>query len=77
MAVGADRRWATRLISRIRETYPPLFSLRTFYAVVAGTGDIVMVRRQLRGIKARAEWLARAAGQPGQPATTVPAEVFS
>lgn len=47
----------TRLISRIRETYPPLMSSRTPYAVVASTGDIVMIRKQLRGIKARAERL--------------------
>jgi hypothetical protein len=50
----------TRLISRVQETYPPLFSPRMVYAVVASTGDIVMARKQLRGIRARAERLARA-----------------
>jgi hypothetical protein len=58
---------STRLISRIRETYPPLLSPRMLYAIVASTGDIVMTRKQLRGIKARAERLARPSGAPGRP----------
>jgi hypothetical protein len=45
----------TRLISRIRERYPPLLSTRMLYALVASTGDIVMIWMQLRGIKERAE----------------------
>lgn len=48
---------ATRLISRIREAYPPLLSKRMPYAIVASAGDIVMIHRQLKGIKARAERL--------------------
>jgi hypothetical protein len=51
----------TRLVTRIQEAYPPLWSRRMLHAIVASTGDIVMVRKQLRGIKARAERLARAA----------------
>jgi hypothetical protein len=50
----------TRLLCRVQETYPPLWSRRMVYAVVASSGDIVMVRRQLRGIKVRAERLAGA-----------------
>jgi hypothetical protein len=39
----------------------------------ASTGDIVMVRKQLRGIRARAERLARAAPDPHSPVpVTVP-----
>ncbi|MGB8385323.1 MAG: hypothetical protein WCG47_29465 [Dermatophilaceae bacterium] len=45
----------TRLISRIRERYPPLLSTRMLYALVASTADIVMIWMQLRGIKRRAE----------------------
>ena len=45
----------TRLISRIRERYPPLLSRKMLYAIVASTGDIVMVWTQLKGIKRRAE----------------------
>jgi hypothetical protein len=45
----------TRLLNRIRGTYPPLLSRRMLYAIVASTGDILMNRRQLRGIRARAE----------------------
>jgi hypothetical protein len=48
----------TRLVTRIRERYPPLFSRRMLYAIVASTGDIVMSRKQLLGIKDRAERLA-------------------
>jgi hypothetical protein len=66
----------TRLLSRVQESYPPLVSRRMLYAIVASSGDIVMVRRQLRGIKARAERLA--AASPGfSAATPVPAEVPS
>ena len=49
----------TRLVSRLRATYPPLLSKRTLYAVVATTGDIVMMRRCLLGIRDRAEATAR------------------
>jgi hypothetical protein len=48
----------TRLINRIRERYPPLFSRRMLYAVVASSGDFVINSIQLRGIKRRAERLA-------------------
>ena len=65
----------TRLLSRIQETYPPLWSRRMAYGIVASTGDIVMVRRQLRGIKARAERLARAAAP--DPHSAVPVTVPS
>lgn len=50
---------STRLITRMREVSPPLFSRRMLYAIVASTGDIVMHRKQLLGIKERAERLAR------------------
>jgi hypothetical protein len=50
---------STRLVSRLRATYPPLLSTRTIYAAVATTGDIVMMRRCLRGIRDRAEAAAR------------------
>jgi hypothetical protein len=62
----------TRLLCRVQEAYPPLWSRRMLYAAVASTGDIVMVRRQLRGIKARAERLAAASPDPHPP---VPVEV--
>lgn len=62
----------TRLLTRVQETYPPLWSRRMLYAIVASCGDIVMVRRQLRGIKARAERLAVASPDPGHPATPAP-----
>jgi hypothetical protein len=65
----------TRLVSRIQEAYPPLWSRRMAYGIVASTGDIVMVRRQLRGIKARAERLARAAAP--DPHSPVPVTVPS
>jgi hypothetical protein len=45
----------TRLVSRIRERYPPLLSRKMVYAVVASSGDIVMNWTQLKGIKRRAE----------------------
>lgn len=48
----------TRLINRISERYPPLFSRRMFYAVLAGSGDVVMNQLQLRAIKRRAQRLA-------------------
>jgi hypothetical protein len=62
----------TRLLCRVQEAYPPLWSRRMLYAAVASTGDIVMGRRQLRGIKARAERLAAASPDPHPP---VPGEV--
>jgi hypothetical protein len=46
---------STRLITRLRATFPPLTSPRILYALVASSGDIVMIRKELRGIKARAE----------------------
>jgi hypothetical protein len=48
---------STRLITRLRATFPPLLSPKMLYAVVASTGDIVMIRKALRGIKTRAERL--------------------
>jgi hypothetical protein len=54
---------STRLVTRIREVWPSPFSLRAIYALVASTGDIVMIRKQLRGIKERAERLGRGAPQ--------------
>ena len=48
----------TRLVSRLRATYPPLLSTRTIYTLVATTGDIVMMRRCLLGIRRRAEGYA-------------------
>ena len=48
----------TRLISRIREQYPPLLSRKMLYALVASTGDVVMNWTQLKRIKRRAERLA-------------------
>ncbi len=50
----------TRLISRLRATYPPLLSTRTLYVVVATSGDILMMRRCLLGIRDRAERRAAA-----------------
>jgi hypothetical protein len=67
----------TRLLTRVQETYPPLWSRRMLYAVVASSGDIVMVRKQLRGIKARAERLAAAAPSPGRPPASTSAQVPS
>ena len=46
---------STRLIKRLRATYPPLWSTKTLYVVLATTGDIVMIRKCLLGLKARAE----------------------
>jgi hypothetical protein len=46
---------ATRLVTRLRATYPPLLSARTVYTLVATTGDILMMRRCLLGIRDRAE----------------------
>jgi len=45
----------TRLIRRLRATYPRFFSSRMLYVALATSGDIVMVSRELRGIKERAE----------------------
>jgi hypothetical protein len=58
-------RQTTRLLTRVQESYPPLWSLRMLYGIVASSGDIVMARKQLRGIKARAERLARSIRAPG------------
>jgi hypothetical protein len=46
----------TRLVSRLRVTRHP-WTRRMLYEVVAANGDIVMIRRMLRGIKKRAERL--------------------
>ncbi|TME05342.1 MAG: hypothetical protein E6I80_17280 [Chloroflexi bacterium] len=62
---------STRLVTRLRATYPPLWSSKTPYVMLATTGDIVMVRKELLSIKARAERLAatdRAFGQSSAPA---------
>lgn len=48
----------TRLVSRIRERYPPLLSRKMLYAIAASTGDVVMNWTQLKGIRRRAERLA-------------------
>lgn len=53
----------TRLVSRLRASYPPLLSTRTLYVIVATTGDIVMMRRCLLGIRDRAERLAAMRGE--------------
>jgi hypothetical protein len=66
----------TRLLTRVQESYPPLWSRRMLYAIVASTGDIVMARKQLRGIKARAERLAHTSPDVA-PAMSMPAEVPS
>jgi hypothetical protein len=50
---------STRLITRLRATFPPLLSPRMLYAIVASAGDIVMIRKALRGIRTRAEGLWR------------------
>ena len=65
----------TRLLNRIRGTYPPLWSRRMLYAIAASAGDIVMNRRQLRGIKARAERLAQARNGSLPPAAPTSAQV--
>ena len=49
---------STRIVTRLRATYPPLWSSKTLYVMLATTGDIVMIRKCLLGIKARAERLA-------------------
>jgi hypothetical protein len=65
----------TRLITRMHEAYPPVLSRRMLYAIAASSGDIVMHWKQLRGIKRRAERLARqqqaspAAGAEGRRAS--------
>ena len=57
----------TRLISRIAERYPPLFSRRTLYAALASSGDVIMTVRMLRGIRQRAErFEASATATPGR-----------
>ena len=61
----------TRLISRIRERYPPLLSRKMLYALVASTGDVVMNWTQLKRIKRRAERLALSrTGAPAPKTTT-------
>ena len=55
----------TRLVSRLRATYPPLLSARTVYTLVATTGDVVMMRRCLLGIRDRAEAAARTGSTRG------------
>ena len=60
----------TRLISRIREQYPPLLSRKMVYAVVASTGDVVMNWTQLKRIKRRAERLALSRTGARAPKTT-------
>ena len=67
----------TRLLTRVQETYPPLWSRRMLYAVVASSGDIVMVRKQRRGIKARAERLGGGSPEPRTPAASTSAQVPS
>lgn len=49
---------STRLVTRLRATYPPLWSSKTPYVMLATTGDIVMIRKCLLGIKVRAEQLS-------------------
>jgi hypothetical protein len=44
----------TRLVNRLRATRHP-WSARMLYEVVAANGDIIMMRKMLRGIKNRAE----------------------
>jgi hypothetical protein len=59
----------TRLVTRIRAVYDwrrPLTAL--FGVVLLEFGDFAMLRRMLRGIKNRAEWLAREAGPAARPA---------
>jgi hypothetical protein len=59
----------TRLVTRIRAVYDwqhPLTAL--FGVVLLEFGDFAMLRRMLRGIKARAESLAREAGPAARPA---------
>ena len=68
-------RQTTRLLNRIRGTYPPLLSRRMLYAIAASTGDILMNRKQLRGIKARAERLAQAPNSALRPAALPTAQV--
>ena len=60
----------TRLISRIREQYPPLLSRKMLYALVASTGDVVMNWTQLKRIKRRAERLALSRTGALAPKTT-------
>lgn len=57
----------TRLINRVRVTRHP-WTRRMLYELVAANGDIVMMRKMLRGIKKRAECLT--AGQPAPAADT-------
>jgi hypothetical protein len=45
----------TRLITRVRAVFP---WSNPVYGVLADVGDVLFMRRSLRGIRARAEWLA-------------------
>jgi hypothetical protein len=56
----------TRLLSRVREAYPPVTSPRILYAIAASTGDVFMAHRQLNGIKRRAERLFAATTATGR-----------
>ena len=60
----------TRLLSRVREAYPSITSPRILYALIASTGDVLMARRQLRGIKARSERRFAATADPAVVAGT-------
>jgi hypothetical protein len=62
----------TRLISRIRERYPPLLSRKMLYALVASSGDILMAWTQLKGIKRRAERRADAVMLQGSTSRSMP-----
>ncbi len=57
---------STRLVTRLRATYPPLWSSKTPYVGLATTGDIVMIHKCLLGMKARAEELAAKERNLGQ-----------
>jgi hypothetical protein len=54
-----DREGGTRLISRLRATMHP-WTGRMLYEVVATNGDILMIRKLLLGLRARAEALSTA-----------------
>jgi hypothetical protein len=59
----------TRLVTRIRAVYDWQHPLTALLGVVLlEFGDFAMLRRMLRGIKTRAESLAREAGPAAQPA---------
>lgn len=55
----------TRLVTRIRAAYDWQRPLMAFFGMLLMEfGDFAMLRRMLRGIKARAEALAREGGRP-------------